>query len=386
MQRVAVLGSTGSIGTNALDIISRFRGTLRVSALSTYSNINLILEQARKFRPESVCIGDTEKGESVREILRRFGTRLYVGEDGLCEMLDEIELDIVLVGIVGSSALLPVLKALDNVKTLALANKEALVMAGDIIMKKAKKNKVKILPVDSEHSAVFQCIEAKNISEIKRIYLTGSGGPLLYTPKKDFRHITPREAANHPRWKMGKKISIDSATLMNKGLEVIEAHHLFGVDINSIKVLIHPEAVVHSMVEFIDGSILAHMGRCDMRSPIQYALTYPERVVSPLKELSFSRFRFLQFCLPDFKKFPCLEMAYEALRRGGTAPSVLNGSNEIAVEEFLRHRINFTDIPKVIGKVLGFHRGVKRPTLRDILEADKWARVRTKEILHAVSH
>ena len=384
MQRVAVLGSTGSIGTNALDIISRFTGTLRVSALSAYSNVSSILEQARKFRPESVCIGDIEKAESAKKILRKLGTKLYVGQDGLCRMLDEMRIDILLVGIVGSSALLPILKALDNIKTLALANKEALVMAGDIIMKKAKKNKVKILPVDSEHSAVFQCIGSRDISDIKRIYLTGSGGPLLYTPKKDFRHITPEEAVNHPRWKMGKKISIDSATLMNKGLEVIEAHHLFGVKINNIEVLIHPEAVVHSMVEFIDGSILAHMGRCDMRSPIQYALTYPARSASPVKELNFSKFRPLEFCLPDFKKFPCLEMAYEAATRGGTAPAVLNGSNEIAVEEFLKRRINFTDIPRVIGKVMGFHRNVKDPALKDILEADKWARIKTKEILDAI--
>jgi len=252
-------------------------------------------------------------------------------------------------------------------------------------MEKAKKKNAKILPVDSEHSAIFQCITSNNGSGIERIYLTGSGGPLLAAPKKDFKNITPKEAVNHPKWKMGKKISVDSATMMNKGLEVIEAHHLFGVAVDKIEVLVHPEAAIHSMVEFVDGSVLAHMGKCDMRMPIQYALTHPSRYTSPVKNIVFSKLREIHFYPPDFKKFPCLRIAYESAKRGGTYPSVLNASNEVAVGEFLKERIKFTDIPKAIEKVLESHEAIKNPSLEEILDSDRWARVRTKEILSAIN-
>ncbi|MBU1853287.1 MAG: 1-deoxy-D-xylulose-5-phosphate reductoisomerase, partial [Candidatus Omnitrophica bacterium] len=258
------------------------------------------------------------------------------------------------------------------------------VMAGDIIMKKIKKNNVEILPVDSEHSAIFQCIGTEK-KDIKKIYLTGSGGPLLNIQKKTFKNITPEEAINHPKWKMGKKISIDSATMMNKGLEVIEAHHLFGVGVDKIEVLVHPEAVVHSMVEFIDGAILAHLGRCDMKMPIQYALTYPSREESAVKSIAFSKLNTLHFFEPDFKRFPCLEIAYDAARAGGTYPCALNASNEVAVGEFLKRHIKFTDIPKIIRKVLEGHKNITNPNLRDILEVDRWARVKAKELLNVIS-
>ncbi|MBU4149786.1 MAG: 1-deoxy-D-xylulose-5-phosphate reductoisomerase, partial [Candidatus Omnitrophica bacterium] len=314
MQKVAVLGSTGSIGTSALDVIFRLKDEFSVSALSACSNIKLLSEQVRIFRPRAVSIIDRKKAVEFKRLFGSRKIKVYEGEEGLCLMLRSVGIDILVVGIVGSVALKPVLTGMDYARKIALANKEALVMAGDIVMEKARRKKVKILPVDSEHSAVFQCIESRpgRESQIKNIYLTGSGGPFLRTPMEGLKDITPRQAVNHPRWKMGKKISVDSATMMNKGLEVIEAHHLFGAAIDDIKVLIHPEAVVHSMVEFMDGAMLAQLGACDMRVPIQYALTYPSRLSSPVKRLDFSRARVLNFQIPDFKRFPCLEIAYEA--------------------------------------------------------------------------
>lgn len=386
MRRVIVLGSTGSIGISALDVISRLKREFSVTALSTYSNIGLLSQQVRIFRPEAVCIVDKKKAVEFKRGPSGRKLKVYQGEDGLCSMLGDIRIDILLVGIVGSSALAPILTGLDCTRRIALANKEALVMAGDIIMDKARRKKTEILPVDSEHSAVFQCIGENHRSQVKNIYLTGSGGPFLRVPEKDFKNITPQQAVNHPRWKMGRKISVDSATLMNKGLEVIEAHHLFSLPVDNIKVLIHPEAVVHSMVEFKDGAMLAQLGTCDMRVPIQYALTYPLRSPSPVKGLDFSGSKALNFHAPDFNRFPCLEMAYEAAKKGGSYPCVLNASNEEAVGAFLQGRIRFTDIPRVIGKALSLHSGAEQTELGDILKIDKWTRIKTKEILDAVSN
>ena len=382
MQRVAILGSTGSIGRSSLDVISRFKHRYKVVCLSTNSNVGLLARQVKRFRSEAIAIGDGRIGDDKG----RWGKlRVYEGNEGLCQMLRDTKVDTVIIGIVGSSALLPILTALDNAKRIVLANKEALVMAGDIIMKKAAKNNVKILPVDSEHSAIFQCIAKSDGAEIKNIYLTGSGGPFLHAPKNMFKDISPKKAVNHPRWNMGRKISVDSATMMNKGLEVIEAHHLFGVDIDRIKVLVHPEAAIHSMVEFVDGSILAHMGLCDMRMPIQYALTYPSRSISPVKGLDLSKLKTMHFYSPDMKKFPCLEIAYEAAKKGKTYPCVLNSSNEVAVEEFLKGHIKFTDIPRIVKKVLGLHKNTRCAKLKDTLEVDKWAREKTKELIGAVT-
>ncbi|MFH1854669.1 MAG: 1-deoxy-D-xylulose-5-phosphate reductoisomerase [Candidatus Omnitrophota bacterium] len=386
MQRIAILGSTGSIGISALNVISGLKDEFSVAALSTNYNISLLSQQVKIFKPQAVCIADKDKAVEFKRGFRRGKLKVYAGEEGLCSMLKDVGIDTLLVGIVGSSALMPVLTGLDCVKRIALANKEALVMAGDIIMEKARRKNVRIVPVDSEHSAVFQCLEAGRKSEIKNIYLTGSGGPFLNVPEKDFKNITPQQAINHPRWKMGKKISVDSATMMNKGLEIIEAHHLFNVAIDNIRVLIHPEAIVHSMVEFRDGAMLAQLGVCDMRMPIQYALTYPLRVPSPVKEVEFSISRALNFQVPDFGKFPCLDIAYEAAKKEKAYPCVLNASNEVAVDAFLKGKIRFTDIPKVIEKVLGLHKGVNRPKLDEILKIDKWARIRTKEILNVVGN
>lgn len=379
MENIAVLGSTGSIGTSGLDVISKFPGRFKVSCLSVNSNTELLLQQVKRFKPDAVCIADRRKAGEFKE--RRGKVKVYEGEDGLCSMLEDVKIDTALVGIVGASALLPILKALDRVKKIALANKEALVMAGNIIMNKAKKNKVTVVPVDSEHSAIFQCIGKNNGKDLKKIFLTGSGGPLLKVKQSGLRDITVKQAIDHPRWKMGKKISVDSATMMNKGLEVIEAAWLFNAGIDSIEILIHPEAVVHSMVELRDGSVFAQMAACDMRAPIQYALTYPDRFDSRIKSLDFSKIKTLNFYRPDFEKFPCMGLAYEAGEKAGTYPSVLNASNEAAVREFIGGGIRFTDIPKVIEKVLGLHKGVKNPGLEDILEADKWARIKTKEML-----
>ncbi len=380
MQRVSVIGSTGSIGTSALDVVSRFPERFVIDSLSTHSNAGLLWQQAQRFKPKAVCIVNVKKAQEFRKRFEKQRIVFYEGASGLLSMMKR-QADTLVAGIVGSSALLPILTALPNIKRLALANKEALVMAGDIIMQKARRNKVTVLPVDSEHSAIFQCVESRKLSELKNIYLTGSGGPLLRVPKKDFRKITPAQAVNHPKWKMGKKISIDSATMMNKGLEVIEAHHLFGADIDNIKVLIHPETVVHSMVEFVDGSILAQMGMCDMRTPIQYALTYPSRDTSPVKGVMFSKLKALHFDMPDFKKFPCLRLAYEAAQHRGTYPCVLNASNEVVVEEFLKSRLRFPDIPKIIECILGLHKNIKNPKLEDILEVDKWAKEKTLTLL-----
>lgn len=380
MEYVGVLGATGSIGINTLDVIANFPDRFRVSMLSTNSNIELLLKQVKKFKPYAVCIVDGNSAEKFKKIKSGI-VKVYKGEEGLWRMIEDVRIDALLVAIVGSTALKPILTGLKKVKKIALANKEALVMAGSIIMKSAIKNKAKILPVDSEHSAIFQCLSGSSDAEIKKIYLTGSGGPLLNMPESNFKGITIEKAINHPKWRMGRKISIDSATMMNKGLEVIEAHHLFGVTVDKIEVLIHPEAVVHSMVEFIDGSILAQMAICDMRIPIQYALTYPDRFSSGTKEVVFSKIRSLNFYNPDFKKFPCLGLAYEAGRQAGTYPAALNASNEVAVGEFLKGRTGFTDIPWVIEKIMALHNNAHNPDLGHILEIDAWARRKTLELL-----
>ena len=380
MEKIAVLGSTGSIGTSGLDVIARLPHRFKVSCLSVNSNTERLLEQVKKFKPDAVCIADIKKSLEFKKKCPH-KIRVYEGEEGLCAMLESVMIDTVLVGIVGSSALLPIITALDKVKKIALANKEALVMAGDIIINKAKKNKVTIVPVDSEHSAIFQCIGKDNRKDLKRIFLTGSGGPLLKVKKSAFKNITVKQAVNHPRWKMGKKISVDSATMMNKGLEVIEARWLFDMDIDSIEILIHPEAVVHSMIELKDGAMLAQLGACDMRIPIQYALTYPDRLESEIKSPEFPKIKSLNFYQPDLRKFPCICLAYEAGKNAGTCPSALSASNEEAVKEFIEGGIKFINIPRVIEKIMSLHKAVKNPCLDDILDADEWARIKTKEII-----
>ncbi|MBL7071140.1 MAG: 1-deoxy-D-xylulose-5-phosphate reductoisomerase [Candidatus Omnitrophica bacterium] len=370
-KRICVLGSTGSIGRNALKVIEGFGGRFEVSGLSAGSNMSLLLEQVKKFKPKAIAIGEGSKiGRSGRRIGEK--VRLLSGKKGLEELAGEKDSDIVLVAVSGSASIRPTFRAVSAGKTVALASKEALVSAGHIITREAVKKGSTIIPVDSEHSAVFQCLLGSDISKVAKLYITASGGPLWNIPKKRFMHLSRKEVLRHPKWRMGKKISVDSATMVNKGLELIEAKWLFGIDIDRIEVLIHPEAIVHSMVEFIDGSVIAQLGITDMRLPIQYALSYPERFENSLKKLDLTNIKKLSFYKPDLKKFPSLQLAYDAARDGGSAPSVLNSSNEAAVDAFLRSKIKFTDIPKIIEKMLSKHKRIEFPSLDDIDEIERW--------------
>ena len=392
MKRIAILGSTGSIGVNTLNVISAFsakggsasggKDKFKVIGLSANSNAPLLAEQINKFRPKIACVMSDDKIGYLKKNIKNKGTKIIPGLAGLVEIATHPDVDMVVMAIVGSISLIPLLKAIAAKKQIALASKEALVSGGEIVMRAAEKNGVKIIPVDSEHSAIFQCLNA-DLSKrgVKRIYLTGTGGPLRRLSRDMFDALAPEEVIKHPKWKMGKKISVDSATLMNKGLEVIEAMRLFSVKLDEIEVLIHPEAVVHSMVEFIDGAVLAQMSVPDMRLPIQYALSYPDRLPQKFDlRLDFKKADTLTFAQPDTKRFPCLGLAYSAAKDGGTFPAVLNASNEVAVLNFLSRKIRFTKIPDVIEKVLSRHRGIKRPALNDILEADRWSREEARTI------
>jgi 1-deoxy-D-xylulose-5-phosphate reductoisomerase len=370
-KKVCILGSTGSIGRNALKVISDLSNRFEICGLSAQSNVSLLAEQANKFRPKAVAIAD-EKGESeLRKKLKK-RIRVFSGKDGVEELAGKEEADIILVAISGSASIRPAYAAVSSGKDVALASKEALVSAGHIITREAKRKNAAIIPVDSEHSAVFQCLLGNNVSRVSRLYITASGGPLRNMPKRTFKDLPAKIVLKHPKWKMGKKISVDSATMMNKGLEVIEAKWLFGIGIDKIKILIHPEAIVHSMVEFIDGSLLAQLGITDMRLPIQYALSYPERFKNRLKPLDLVQTRGLTFHKPDMHKFPSLKLAYEAAKKGGSAPCVLNASNEIAVKAFLDGKIKFTDIPVIIEKLLSRHKRIAFPSLDEIDRIEKW--------------
>ena len=373
MKRIAILGSTGSIGRSALDVIRRLKDKFRVAALSTNSDVATLYQQVKEFRPKLVCVKDVKASRALRVKLNS-RTKVFNQDAGLEHMLQDISIDKVLLAISGSSALRPLLAAIENKKEIALANKEALVMAGPIIMQRARLKKVKILPIDSEQSAIWQCLDKEAKDKLKRIYLTASGGPFLKATAREFKNVTLSKVLKHPKWKMGKKITVDSATLMNKGLELLEAMFLFGVESGKIKVLIHPEAVIHSMVEFMDGVVLAQLSITDMRIPIQYALSYPERLSTPFAGIDFLRQKALHFLEPDFSKFPCLGLAYSAAQDLGTCPAVLNAANEVSVEAFLKNRIGFLAIPEVIERVLKRHKNNKTPSLSDILEADAWAR------------
>jgi len=373
MQRIALLGSTGSIGQNALEVIRRFPDRFRVIGLSTNSNIEILAKQIKEFCPQWVCVRDTAASKKLKARVR-LPTKLLVGEEGLEALAQNPEVEKILLAISGSSALTPLLKALESGKQIALANKEALVMAGPVIMREARKNKSKIIPIDSEQSAIWQCLEGESKSGLKTIYLTASGGPFRETCKKNLKDISIQAVLKHPRWKMGKKITVDSATLMNKGLEVLEAMFLFGVPCEDIKIVIHPEALVHSMVEFHDGVVLAQLSATDMRIPIQYALSYPERLPNTLKRIDFYQLKKLHFQAPDFKRFPCLRLAYRAAQELGTLPAVLNAANEVSVDEFLNGKIKFISIPKIIERVLDGHRNKINFDLEDVLDAHAWGR------------
>jgi 1-deoxy-D-xylulose-5-phosphate reductoisomerase len=380
MKNIAILGSTGSIGQNTLEVIRHFPGRFRVIALSANSNIDILCSQIEEFHPQLVCIGDQAVGLDLRARISS-STKVFIGEDGLEEMIRDKRIDEIVLAIGGSAALSPLLAAIENGKPVALANKEALVMAGHLIMAKAKRKKVKLIPVDSEQSAIWQCLQGQDCNRLKNIYLTASGGPLRQTNIADLKNISIRRVLKHPRWKMGKKITVDSANLMNKGLEVLEAMCLFNVGPDKIKILIHPEAIIHSMVEFIDGVVLAQLSVTDMRIPIQYALTYPQRLSNSIPSVDFYKLGRLNFRKPDFKRFPCLGLAYRVARQLGTAPCVLNAANEVSVNEFLKSRLDFVSIPKVIEKVLAKHHNKVNPDLEDIQEADAWARIQASEVI-----
>jgi 1-deoxy-D-xylulose-5-phosphate reductoisomerase len=377
-KRVCILGSTGSIGKNALKVISELHDKFEVSGLCAQSNISLLAEQTDRFRPQAVAIGDETKAGELTERLKG-NSRVFVGKQGIEELARQKETDIVLIAISGSASIRPTYSAVSSGKDIALASKEALVSAGHIITKEAKKRNSTIIPVDSEHSAVFQCLRGNDVSKVAKLYITASGGPLWGIPKHTFNNLSRKVILKHPKWKMGKKITVDSATMVNKGLEVIEAKWLFGIDIDRIKILIHPEAIVHSMVEFVDGSVLAQLAITDMRLPIQYALSYPERYKSGLRQLDLISIHRLTFHKPDMDKFPSLKLAYEAAREGGSATCVLNSSNEAAVKVYLEGKIDFTDIPVIIEKLLSRHRKIEFPSLDEIEEIEIWAKEEVKK-------
>jgi 1-deoxy-D-xylulose-5-phosphate reductoisomerase len=380
MRRVVVLGSTGSIGQAAVEVIERLPGHLRAVGLATRNNVELLAQQARRVRPLAVAVAEREKEGILRELLRGLDVEVYAGEEGLLTLAGLDEADVVVVATVGISGLKPTLEALRRGKDIALANKETLVAAGHLVTAEAKRRGCRILPVDSEHSAIFQCLAGEDPRAVKRLILTASGGPFLRRPVEELARVTPEEALLHPTWTMGRKVTVDSATLMNKGLEVIEAHWLFGVAADRIKVVIHPQSLIHSMVEFVDGSIKAQIAVSDMRIPIQYALTFPERLATGLEEIDWGRVT-VTFEEPNPHQFPCLGYAYEALQAGGTMPAVLNASNEVAVELFLAGRIGFLDIPRCIRSTMDKHIPVADPDLDTVLAVDRWAR---EQVLSAV--
>jgi 1-deoxy-D-xylulose-5-phosphate reductoisomerase len=381
MKRLAILGSTGSIGVNTLDIIRQFPERFEVVSLSAGMNTQLLRQQILQFRPKIVSVLNRELAETLKGDLASVPVEIVHGIEGLIRVATYPGVDQVVSAIVGAVGLIPTLSAIKTGRTIALANKESLVMAGKIVIEEAKKNQVQILPIDSEHSAIFQSLLGHQREEIERLILTASGGPFLNLPTAKLRDVTAKDALRHPRWAMGKKITIDSASLMNKGLEVIEAHWLFDMPVEKIAVHIHPQSVIHSMVEYRDGSVIAQMGITDMRVPISYALSYPQRLPLSLPRLDLFQKGGLTFMAPDLERYPCLKLAYQSIEIGETMPAILNAANEVSVNAFLEGAIKFTDIPILIQRVMEDHEVRTVHTLEDILKADHWARDRGKTIL-----
>src|SRR5437868_7995950 len=371
-KRVVILGATGSIGESALKVARDIPERMEIVGLAANSNAQKLADAANEIRPDSVCLVDETKIDILRKALN-YEPRIFIGEEGLREITCLTNADMVLVAIVGAGGLRPALAAIEAGKDLAVASKEILVMAGEIVMREARDHGVRVLPVDSEHNAIFQCLDGRP-SEVRRIILTASGGPFRETPANEFVDLTPEEALKHPTWNMGPKITIDSATLFNKGLEMIEAHWLFGVEMKRVEVVIHPQSIVHSMVEFTDGSVLAQLSHSNMCFPIQYAVTWPERVLNSLPPLDFGKLRQLEFATPRYKDFPALNLARRAGEEGGTLPAVLNAANEVAVSAFLDRKISFPRIWQMVAAVMDRHTNVAHPDLDAILRADQWAR------------
>jgi 1-deoxy-D-xylulose-5-phosphate reductoisomerase len=400
-KRVVILGATGSIGESALKVAQDIPERMEIVGLAAKSNAQKLAAAANEFRPESVCLVDETQIDLLRKALD-YKPRIFSGEAGLIEIVSVTDTDMVLVAIVGTGGLRPTLAAIEASRDLAVASKEILVMAGEIVMREARENGVHVLPVDSEHNAIFQCLEgqrstlnaqrstsntdgsALDVCDVRRIILTASGGPFRETPRADFDSITPEQALKHPTWNMGPKITIDSATLFNKGLEMIEAHWLFGVEMKRVEVVIHPQSIVHSMVEFTDGSTLAQLSYSNMCFPIQYAVTWPDRVPNSLPPLDFSKLSKLEFFTPRYDDFPALNLARRAGETGGTLPAVMNAANEIAVAAFLDRKVRFPEIWRIVEQVMNEHTPVAHPDLDAILGADQWARAQAQECLQSV--
>lgn len=378
MKQIAILGSTGSIGCNTLRVVEDFQGEFLVTALGAGTQVELLAEQIAQFRPRVVSVADEECVDKLRYELKQRDViappKIGVGVDGLSEVATVDGAEIVIGAVVGALGLLPTYRALELGRRVALANKETLVVAGELMTRAAEQSGAELLPVDSEHNALHQCLRGEQRHELKRLILTASGGPFRTASKEAIENATPAAALRHPTWRMGAKITIDSATLMNKGLEVIEAHWLFAASAEAIDVVVHPQSIVHSMIELVDGSLIAQLGVTDMRHAIQYALTYPARYPSSLPPLDLAALSKLEFSAPDTDKFPCLKLAYDALRAGGTMPAVLNAANEIAVAAFLAEQIKFGDIPRLIAAACAAHTTQPATDLAAVLAADDWAR------------
>ncbi len=381
MKSIAVLGATGSIGVSTLQVVQEFPERFRVAALTGGRNIDLLREQALCHRPDCVAVLTEPDAEALRRQLAGEDIEVLSGVEGLIHCATLASVDLVVAAIVGAAGLVPTMAAVCADKDIALANKETLVMAGGLIMKEVRRRRIRLLPVDSEHSAIFQALSGQRREDVKRLILTASGGPFRDLDQNALRKVTPAAALAHPNWAMGRKISIDSATLMNKGLEVIEAHWLFAMPASMIDVHIHPESIVHSMVEYIDGSVIAQMGIPNMKTPIACALSWPERLPLAQQPLDLCALSTLRFSRPDSIRFPCLQLAYTALAAGGTMPAVMNAANEVAVAAFLGHRLAFVDIARVIGRVMDLHQLQPVQTVEGVLQADRWGRQQAQELI-----
>ena len=382
MRSIALLGSTGSIGVNTLDLVRRFPDRFKIVGMVAGENLKLLAAQIKEFSPRCVAIKNEKDVPRLRKLLGAKRTEICWGVNGATNISTATEVDVVLAAIVGGAGLVPTLQAVQAGKEVALANKEALVMAGEIFVNEAKRANTRLFPVDSEHSAIFQCLQGNRRDEVDKLILTASGGPFLRTPLNRLRHVTISQALKHPNWKMGRKITIDSATMMNKGLEVVEAHWEFDVEPSRIDVVIHPQSVVHSMVRYQDGTIIAQLGMADMRIPIAYALAYPHRLDGGWKPLEMTDHEELNFLPVDKKRYPALGLAYHALKLGGTMPAVLNAANEIAVDAFLAGKIGFREIHRIIEKTMQGHSPQQARNVEDVLEVDRWAKERATLLVH----
>lgn len=384
MKTIVILGSTGSIGTNTLDIVDRFPTEFRVAGLTAGSNDALLEAQIRRFKPRMVALSDPSAAMRLRQRCLDLSVEILAGQEGLVQVASATEADLVVSAIVGGAGLVPTLAAIRSKKHVALANKEPMVMAGKLMQEEARRHGIRIFPVDSEHSAIFQSLEGHRITDVRRVILTASGGALWTLTKDELQDVSPERALQHPNWKMGAKITIDSATLMNKGLEVVEARWLFDIPESRIDVMIHRESIIHSLVEYKDRSMIAQLGLPDMRTPISYAMRYPERLPLDLPSLDLTEIGTLTFCKPDHDRFPCLALGYESLKIGGTMPAAMNAANEVAVEAFLQGGIHFTDISDIIRSTMLAHTPTEVENIEAALDADRWARGKAESLVHAL--